>query len=426
MVSCPATDPMTAEATPHVAVRAQERGLRLTVPWTLVSTATSSVGSLLLAITVLRHGSAATFGYFGLAFSYYSFVLNLNRAVTGSPTILLVPKTHRQTLHGEISAAIGAAFVIGISAALVGLAAAPLTPRPTLIGAFALSLPALMVQDTVRYVYFALRRPRGAAAADAIWTLVQVAGFAILAIAGNRSAPVTIIMWGAAGAAAAAVMTSRLSTGLVARGGLDFVRRHSRDVRPLVVEMTALGGLDFAIALTVAGVGGAAVLGQYRAGFLLVAPFNVLLAATMLSLVPAGLERHEAGAPVVGRVVRAALLMMAAAIGLAVFAYAMPWSVGVRAFGEDWAAMRHLLMPWIGVIVVLGLSSVAFATLRIHRELRYAMVIRVALVPITVAAVAAAVRLDDARGAVVAYGATAALGGLAAAHGTFRRRVTRT
>jgi O-antigen/teichoic acid export membrane protein len=393
------------------------------VPWALVSTATSSIGSFVLSLAMLRSGSTVSFAYFGIVFTYYAFVLNLNRAVAGSPTILLFSGRDASAQRTAASLATLNSLALGVIATVLAAAMIPILAgehRGVLFAGVAF-LPGLLAQDTIRYAYFTRREPRGAAIADLMWTVLQVVLFLALVLSNADSPVLLFLAWGFAGSFAAGLMAVafgiRLSTGQAWRA----LQEQRGTIAPLVVEMGALGIVDFLISIIIAVLGSATILGDYRAGALLVAPFNVLLASVMLTVVPNGVFRHEAGLDFKRMLVRAAGVVVAAALLLGLAAGFLPTRIGTAIFGLHWSSMHALLPVWIFTMTAIGLSTIAFAGLRILRRLKLAMVIRLMSLPITAALVGAGVRLDGAGGAVVGYGVAVILGGLAALYFFTRR-----
>jgi O-antigen/teichoic acid export membrane protein len=385
-------------------------------PWALVSTSVSSLGSFALSLAVLRSGSTATFGYFGLVFAYYTFALNLIRAITGSPIILLFSGRDSYMQRAATSAAVVNSIALGGLFTLAALLLIPVfaSEHQDVLFAGVVFLPGVLAQDTIRYAYFARRQPRGSAIADIIWTTLQLALFLALATFGTSSPSRLLLAWGLAGSIAAALMAVGLRIEPDVRRALRALRTQRATSAPLTVEMGALGAVDLLVGTVVAALGGAAILGSYRAGALLVAPFNVFLASVILTIVPAAVSHRATGVGLNRLLLRAAIALVSAALGIGALVALLPGSVATAIFGDKWATMNELLPFWIFAITAMGVSSVAFAGLRILRRLRLAMAIRLLLLPVTVSLVAAGVHLDGARGAVLGYGVGVSIGGLVA------------
>lgn len=398
-------------------VQSPRIGLRKTVSWTLVSTATSSLGSFLLSYAMLRSSSTVSFAFFGIFFTFYALILNINRAVTGSPTILLHSGQASQEASIACSAAVRNSVYLGLAAAAIGasiaIGCAGDHSAVLLVGmAF---LPGLLAQDTARYVYFARQDPRGAALADIIWTGLQCVLFTALFLSGATRPTLFLISWGFAGCIAAVAMIRVAGLRLLVRdGGVARLWRERSIIAPLLVEMGALGSADFAASLVIAAVGTTAMLGTYRASVLLMGPFNLLLASMVLSVVPRGVSDRRSGIDFRPALRRTAIALTAGAALWIAFLGALPMHVGLKLFGSQWPSVHALLPAWLFALCAVALSTVAFSALRILTRLTAAMAARVISVPVLLGAIAAGVVVAGAKGAVVGYGAGFAVAGLAA------------
>lgn len=385
-------------------------------PWALISTATSSVGSLMLSLGELRTGTTVSFAYFGIVFTYYTLVLNLNRAITGSPTILIYSGDDETTQKRAASFATLTSFALGIGTAVVaaiGFVAFAHHEREVLLVGVAF-LPGLLAQDTIRYAYFTMREPKGAAITDLLWTVPQGLVFLVLFRVGLASPVSLLVAWGVAGTAAAFVMARAVLMRSSVRGAWATLVKQRTVIAPLAVEMAALGSGDFLIAIMIAAVGSATILGNYRAGALLVAPFNVFLAAVMVSVVPAGIVRRRAGGRLEPVLVRSAFAVVSFATLIGIVGDLLPARVGMTIFGAQWTSVHALLPEWLFTMTAMGLSTIAFAGLRIITRLHTAMVIRAVSLPAILVLVAVGVRAAGAHGAVIGYGIGISFGGVAA------------
>jgi O-antigen/teichoic acid export membrane protein len=247
-----------------------------------------------------------------------------------------------------------------------------------------------------------------------IWTLSEVCLFVVVLASGLRSPTVLLAAWGVAGAGAALVMGHRYGIRSVDRQAWRGLLEQRAVVVPLTVEMGAAGVVDFLVAMTLAAVGSAAALGEYRAGALLVAPFNVVLASVILTVVPSGVVMHDVGVDFRPILWQSGVVVLGAVCVLGVAVAAIPRRAGIVLFGEHWGPMRDLLPVWAFAIAAIGFASVGFAGLRILRRLKAAMVLRTGSLPVAVGLVAAGVVIGGPKGAVLGYGVAMLLGGIAA------------
>ena len=238
--------------------------------------------------------------------------------------------------------------------------------------------------------------------------------FLVLLWFGAFSPVFLFLAWGLAGSCAAGLMGFGFGMKATIGQAWRTLKDQRGTIAPLVVEMGALGIVDFLIAITIAVVGSATILGDYRASALLVAPFNVLLASVILTVVPNGVFKHDAGLDFKSTLVRAAAVVVAATLVLGLAAGFLPSNIGTALFRNHWGSMHALLPAWVFTMTALGLSSIAFSGLRILRRLRLAMVIRLVSLPVTIALVGGGVLLGGAKGAILGYGAGGIVAGLAA------------
>jgi O-antigen/teichoic acid export membrane protein len=376
----------------------------------------SSLGSFILALAMLRFSSIVEYGYFGIAFTFYALTVNLNRAVTGSPLIILFSGKPWNEVEAAGRSAVIISVILGGLAALVGLSVAVGVDvrYKSLFLATCLALPGLLAQDTVRYWYLAKQKPVGAALADVLWTGLQVVCFAVLFWVGSATPMWLLCGWGLSGCVAGCVMFASHLGAASVTDALHALRRHRRIIAPLVVEMGALGAVDFLLAIVIAALASAAVLGEYRAGALILAPFNVLVSAIMVTLVPMGVARRRAGLPNGRLLLKAGSVFMICPAALGVLLAVLPQQQMSQLLGGQWHSIHDLIPAWVFTMTAMGISSVAFAGLRITQQLNTAMVLRLVSLPLIIAVGGLMAREYAVEGAVVGYGvATLVVGGLA-------------
>jgi O-antigen/teichoic acid export membrane protein len=382
----------------------------------LVSTAVSSLGSFILALAMLRSSTIVEYGYFGIAFTFYALTVNLNRAVTGSPLIILFSGKPSNEVEPAGRSAVIISTLVGALAALVGLSiAVGVDVRyQSLFLATCLALPGLLAQDTVRYWYFAKQKLVGAALADVIWTGLQVVCFAVLFWVGSATPVWLLCGWGLSGCLAACVMFTPHVGAASVTDALRALSRQRRTIAPLLVEMGALGAVDFLLAIVIAALASEAVLGEYRAGALILAPFNVLVSAAMVTVVPMGVARHRAGLPNGRLLLKAGSVFVMGPAVIGVFLAVLPQQQMSQLLGGQWHFIHDLIPAWVFTMTAIGISSVALAGLRITQQLNAAMVLRLASLPLIIAVAGLMAREYAAEGAVLGYGvATLVIGGLA-------------
>jgi hypothetical protein len=193
------------------------RSARVTV---IADYALYSLTNFVLGIAVARVANLAIYGVFALLFQLGNFCLVMIRASLGE-TWLVTQQTEHSGNAGE-RATVPTALAFAVGTALVPvflLVASLLTDVADHVGvvlAMVLVLPALLAQDTHRFVLFAAQRPWRAVLSDASWLATQAA---LLVCMGLGMLPDTP-GW------AASAWTIGAYAGLLAIGGARYLRPH--------------------------------------------------------------------------------------------------------------------------------------------------------------------------------------------------------
>src|SRR5262249_35657782 len=201
--------------------------------WGVADQAMSSVSNFVVNIYIARTLGAVQYGAFALAYVTYGFVLKASRGLATDPRLVRFSGTDLPTWGGAVAACPGTAVAVGLAAGACVLAAAPLlsgTARLAFV-ALGLTLPALMLQDSWRYSFFALGRGSQAFLNDTIWTVALLPALLLLGASGHATVFWLVCGWGAAAAGAAAA--GRLQARVVPRlsGTREWLSRH-RDLGP--------------------------------------------------------------------------------------------------------------------------------------------------------------------------------------------------
>ncbi|WP_284575533.1 hypothetical protein [Streptomyces sp. 2P-4] len=324
--------------------------------------AASSATNILVVVLAARLSTAAGFADFSMVYVAFSVLLGLNMAYVGQSTVL---EKDAERLGAVCRSALGFTAAAAAAAGAVLAAVGALLPGDAGAAFLALGLvlPAVLLQDGLRYCFSALRRPERALAADALRLACAVAA---LLVQPAGSAPGRLVLaWGLSALPA-------LALGLLLLR--PYVRGARADLRPYL-RRGHLGqrfAVEFAVGngasqLAVLGLGVFATplaVGALRGATTVFGPLNVLINSA-----------NAFGPPVVGRasgkrgVIRltaamgAALAVLGAAWGAAL--YALPDSVGRRLLGDTWQAASALLPATGAQYAVMGLGTCALLTLRV-------------------------------------------------------------
>ena len=315
--------------------------------WALLDQGVSSFTNFALGILIARSVSATEFGAFSLAFATYLIVLNLARAVGTQPLVIRYSERNEHDWRRGSARATGSMLAYGVIGGILSIGAGMLlggTTGATFI-ALGLFLPALLLQDSWRFTFFAAGRDRDALLTDACW-----AGSLVLLLVGisqvASAVPAFVIGWGVS-----AVLGSIVG---IWRSG---VRPSPLRVRSWLQEQSDLAGRFTAevivsqvatqAAIYVVGfVGGLAAAGSIRAAQILLGPMHVILQASFLLAVPEGVrirQRHPTRFPLsmaaLGAGLTGIIVLWVSILLLA------PTDIGSALLGDSWADAQLVLLP---------------------------------------------------------------------------------
>lgn len=350
--------------------------------WGLADQGLSSLANLLAGLLVARSGTVAEFGVYALAFGGYTIALNLSRAVATEPLAVRYAGDRTPAWRDAVRAGTATALAAGTVAAVAGLAiaAVPGLPGRSVLLAFAVAMPAALLQDAWRWAFFAVGDGRGAFVNDLIWLIATVVFVTGLYVAGWAGPATLVLSWGA-GALVAAV-AGRVQTGLSPRLRLvrPWLREHRDLVPKYVAEMLLLSGTVQVYLLGITAVAGIAAVSGIRGGWILLGPVNVLnqgIRAIAVPEVARALRRS-----------RRRLWLTAGAISAVVAAGGLCWgglllllpdSAGDRLLGPAvWAAAGPVLLPVVLLQVFGAANAGAFAVLRATAAAARGLRVRVA------------------------------------------------
>lgn len=341
----------------------------------------SSLSNILVGIFAARAMPAEGFGAFGLAWVAYFIALGACRALVGEPLLSLYSHEDADRRARRVPSLLGATLTISlVAAALVATAGALVDGQAsTALLAFAVVAPAVLIQDTLRFVYI-VDRAAMALALDVAW-LVTVC--AVLAQApDDAGAGWFVIAWGLS------AVPSLLVAAAADRRSLSW---RWPPVRWLASER-ATSGRFFGEFLSVqasqqvtmaavAGIAGMAALGAVRASQILYGPLNTIHRGIYMAVVPDGARARTDPSRLRRLAVRATVLIVVVAVGWMVVALVMPSSIGDQLFGATWDEGRHLVVP-MGLAMIAGSAATGgFAGVRSLGDARTSLRARLASLP---------------------------------------------
>jgi O-antigen/teichoic acid export membrane protein len=325
--------------------RLVRRGIHVEAPWGMADQAVSSITNFVMLSLAARQSGLVRFGHFSVAFTVYIVSLWVVRSLVCEPLVIRFTtsddETRRRAGARATGAALALACLIGLGMAGPGLVAGRWSVAMVAMG---LCMPALLVQDTYRYLLMASGRVRSAAVNDGFWLIVQLLGVVLVLW---LNAPVEWLLAAFGGGAVAAAILGARQTGVLPnpRSGIDWLRRTADLGLPFLVELTAIYGIAQLALLALAAIGEVAAVGQIRAALLLLSPVTVLCAGLFLVGAPEAVRiRHRNPRQLSGFVL--ALGSSAALVVIwAVLILMVPDRAGLVLLGNNWLRGTEVLIP---------------------------------------------------------------------------------
>ena len=335
--------------------------------WGIADQAVSSLTNFAVSIYLVHTLGAAAFGAFSLAYITYGFALNASRGLSTDPLLVRFSGTDLSTWRHAVAICTGTATVVGVVVGTCALVAAMLlggTAGAAFL-ALGLFLPALMLQDSWRYSFFALGRGSQAFLNDTIWAVVLLPALVFLRETRHASVFWLVFAWGAAAAVAAGVglLQARVVPNLP--GMWKWLSQH----RDLGLRYLAEGTVSSA-ALQLRGYGlglmlGLAAVGYVQASVTLIGPMTILFAAMGLVTIPEAarvLRRAPAHLRLFCVLVSGGLAAMGGVWGL-ILLVALPRGLGAWLLGPIWRPTYPLVLPTMLALMGAGASLGASAGL---------------------------------------------------------------
>ena len=171
-------------------------------------------------------------------------------------------------------------LTLGLIAGMVSAASSRLLPSSSasLVCSFAVTLPALVYQDTWRYLYYARGKPQAAALSSGGWTTLQLLGFTIIHFIDVPKPWILVGIWGASCGFAALTVNLIYRDSIRLAPARRWISTTGTLARPYLIEavlFATAATLVFAVAIPLSGFSAAAI---YRAAQLLTSPVTVVFA----------------------------------------------------------------------------------------------------------------------------------------------------
>ncbi|MFR9755738.1 hypothetical protein [Streptomyces sp. TR06-5] len=344
------------------------RGTRTALVCSVADQGVTALTNIAVLLVAARRSTADGFAVFSVVYLVFTVLLGLTTAYVGQALVL-----ERGSAQGVRTACRSAVSFTGRAAVAVAIPAAVLLfpavgPGRPLAGGLlglALVLPVVLLQDSLRYAFSALRLPHLALTADLLRLL---AALAVLTAQPHRPEPFRLVTaWGLSALPALVVGLLLLAPRL--KGAAAEPSRHLRRGhlgKRFAVEF-AVGNAGTQLAVVGLGLwADALAVGALRGATALFGPLNVLFNAA-----------NGFGPPLLSRVGGEGRTARVAAATGAVFACTaaawavvlaiLPDTVGEMLLGATWAASSSLLPATGSQYAVMGLGTCALLSLRVLR-----------------------------------------------------------
>jgi O-antigen/teichoic acid export membrane protein len=360
-------------------------GRRRRVTWTLLDQCLSSLTNFAIALVAARQAGVGEFGAFSVALTTYLLLLGLSRSICTDPLVVRfsVDGTpgRREAVGASTGAALAVSLVAGVACALVAVVCSGALRASFL--ALAVSLPGLLVQDSMRFVFFAMGRPARAAANDLVWVCGQAVLFLVLFLTTDPTPALLLGAWGTAATLAAVVGPFQTGIRPLPQRALRWFRSQADLSGRYLLDFFALAGQVHMLLYALGVVAGVAAFGSYRAAQLLLGPLNTLFFATLSTAVPEGARlRANADGSLYRMVRNLAIALPALALAWVGALTLLPDAVGTELLGASWPGARDLIVI-VGVgTAVTGVIAAADSGLRALAAARRGLRARVLLLPL--------------------------------------------
>jgi O-antigen/teichoic acid export membrane protein len=333
--------------------------------WGVVDQAVSSASNFALSLYVAREYGPRVFGAFSLTFITFTVILNASRGTATDPLMVRYSRTTGGRWREATAAASGTATMVGTVAGFGCVVVGLLLPRP--IGpafiALGVLLPGLMLQDSLRFAFFATGRPRSALLNDMVWTVLLLLALVMVHRTGHQEDTVGVVLCLLAfgGTASIAALLGLYQARVLPRPSRvpGWLREHRQlSPRYLVENVSATGAAQIRYSV-LGGVAGLASVGYMRGAEILMGPFLVVLSGVSQVAVPEAsqvLHRNPRRLPHFCAVLGGAQALGALAWG-AVLLLILPLGPGQLLLRDIWAPASQLIVP-----VTLSISAACFLT----------------------------------------------------------------
>ncbi|TCJ31758.1 hypothetical protein [Parafrankia sp. BMG5.11] len=374
--------------------------------WTVLDQVASSGTNAAINFVIARRVSATEFGAFAIAYTIFALVMGLSRAASTTPLGIHYATASPPTFRVAARAASGTALTLGVLSGAVLLAAG--TASTGALGsnlvAMGIVMPALLVQDSWRYTFFAEGRPAAALANDLVWATTMVAAFAALPARFSSDAACLVLAWGAAAVVAALLGIAQTRAWPDPRRAIRWFTAHRETTGFMTAEYVTVQGAQQTSTLIIGMFGSSSLVGALRGIQTLLAPTTNLAVALTSFAIPEFARRPDMPLRTRSRLAYAlsAVVVASSTIWALVF-LVLPDGFGRALLGDTWLQTRGLLglaiVQQAGPALAVGPAAVLYALGRTRLTFR----INLRFAPLLLACPLIGLHLGGAKGVIVGY-----------------------
>lgn len=362
-------------------------GRRGRVTWTIVDQGLSSLSNLGLGLFAAHSLGLAGFGAFGLIYTTYLLFVGCSRALCSFTVMSRFSADLRSEPPGSLAQALGALVLISLPAALGCVLVAPLVSgvlRGCLL-ALAVCLPGLLLQDGMRFVFFARGEPARAALSDFIWAVGLAVAFGVLVVSARPTPANLLLTWGAVGTLAGLISLGLASLVPRVSGGLGWMRRHFDLGGYYFLEFLADTGSVPVATYALGALVSVPAAGAFRGAQLVLGPLTLLFIGGRNAAIPEGARMDKSDASIRRLALRMTAGLTAISLLYVGLLLAVPAPLGRAIMGDIWPAVHTLLLPlglaWITAVPQFAVSS----CLKVLQDASGSLRASMSVVPMTLA-----------------------------------------
>jgi O-antigen/teichoic acid export membrane protein len=314
---------------------------------TAIDQVLSSGSNALLLFVLAQIATVAEFGVVALLAAIFTSWVAFNRGAVGA-AILLVSNLRKREILIESGYAMSFTAIASFGAVALACLTGVATGKYSLALAFAIILPAVLVQDVLRVPPIACGKPMIAVLSDGFWVLFMLGLFIAHLAGATVSLEVAILLWGLAGLISATMLAIAGSVKPKFHRLWGWWRTYSQSRIRFggTYAMTALSSA--ATILLVTAIAGTVVVGVLRGGYTLLGPISMLMLAVPMAFVP-HVRRSSTPPRAQWRLLtQTSIAGSVLTVVCIVLLLLIPGELGTHLLGKVWGPAVSVL-PYIGI-----------------------------------------------------------------------------